>query len=205
MISIVITTYGASEWEDLAWSRAYPSTIEQGAQEVIVHHERDLTIGPARNAAGRRAQGDYLLHLDADDELADGYVAAMEQAIREHPNPKMTLFQPSVSYIRKGRGTPPLVMPDKDIRTDNFLIIGTVVNRKLAQSVGGFPDYEHGFEDWGIWARCWRAGARVQQVPDAVYRAFWNPRSKHHTQWRDRKWQVATHLRVQAELFPEGV
>lgn len=200
----MITTYGGEEWRELAWSRAYPSAASQGAYEVIVHHEPELEIGPARNRAGYKATGKWLCHLDADDELAPGYIEAMQDAILLH-NDNNVLFQPAVQYVRKNVVAPPLVMPEKDLRSDNYLVVGTVVNRNLLQSVGGFSDYPHGFEDWSAWAKCWRAGARVVPVPEAVYVAYINPRSKHRQLWRDRKSQVALHLRVQAELFPEGV
>jgi hypothetical protein len=115
------------------------------------------------------------------------------------------LFQPSVRYVRKGRAPAPTMTPVADLRVDNFLVIGTVVHKPLFMHVGGFNDEPHGFEDWTCWAKCWKAGAQIVQVPDAVYRAYINPRSAHRVAWRDRKWQVETHLRVQAELFPEGV
>lgn len=201
MISVVITTYGEPSWEELAWDRAWPSAIDQAA-EVIVHHEDGLMIGPARNAAAQRATGDWLCFLDADDELAPDYIEQMEAAIAVNTN-KRVLLQPSVSYVRKGRPAPPLLIPEKDLRSDNYLVVGTVVHRNVFQAAGGFSDYPHGFEDWSLWAKCWKQGARVVPVPQAVYYAHVNPRSKHRLMWRDRKLQVETHLRVQAELFPE--
>jgi len=204
-ISIVITTYGDERWKELSWSRAYPSTLEQGALEVIVHHEPDLPIGPARNAAGLLASGDYLCHLDADDELAPGYIAAMQQAIDRAADPSMALFYPTVRYMRKNRAQADLLRPIGDLRHDNFMVIGTAVERRLFQSVGGFSNYDHGYEDWSAWAKCWKAGASVIPVPQAVYIAHINPQSAHRVRWRNRKEQVAGHMRVQAELFPEGV
>lgn len=205
MISVVITTYGEDHWRDLAWSRAYPSALDQGAEEIIVHHEPDLPIGPARNAAGLLASGEYLCHLDADDELAPGYLDAMETAIQSAETPLTTLFYPTVRYIRKNRAQSDLLRPIGDLRHDNFMVIGTVVGRELFQSVGGFSNYGHGYEDWSAWAKCWKAGATVTAVPQAVYVAYINPQSQHRIRWRNRTEQVAEHLRVQAELFPEGV
>lgn len=202
MISVVITTYGDTLWRDMAWSRAYPSTQEQGAYEVIVHHEPDLQIGPARNRAAAKATGEWLCFLDADDELEDEYVAEMTNAICSMERPEPALLQPAVRYVRKGRAPAPVLLPIKDLSVDNFLVIGTVLRRKLFQDVGGFNDYPHGFEDWSLWAKCWKAGAAVWPVPNAIYRAHINPQSKHRQMWRDRRVQVETHLRVQAELFP---
>ncbi len=80
-------------------------------------------------------------------------------------------------------------------------MIGTLIQRELFLEIGGFPEYPHGFEDWAVWAKAWKAGAKIVKVPDAIYRAHVNPHSKHKTAWRDRKTQVETHNRVRAELF----
>lgn len=205
MISIIIPTYGDDAWRDMAWSRAYPSCVEQGAFEIIVHHEPDLTIGPARNAAAELASGDYLLFLDADDELETGYVEAMREAVDRNDYPRKMLFQPAVRYLRKGgQMVNPIMIPTKDLSHDNYLVIGTLVHHWMFEQVGGFSDYPHGFEDWSCWAKCWKAGAKITPVPKAIYNAYINPQSQHRQMWRDKKTQVATHLRVQAELFPEG-
>jgi glycosyltransferase involved in cell wall biosynthesis len=200
-ISIVITTYGEDEWRELAWSRAYPSVVDQGADDIVVHHAPDLTIGPARNLSSSLATGDHLIHLDADDELEPGYVQEMRQAAEGRTQP--TLYQPAVRYMRKQQMANPILIPTKDLRTDNFLVIGTMCPASLFREVGGFSDYPHGFEDWSCWAKLWKAGCEIVQVPHATYRAHINPQSAHRTLWRDRQSQVAMHLKVQAELFPE--
>ena len=202
-MSVIITTYGDQAWLDLAWSRAWPSAQDQGAYEVIVHHDDGQSIGPARNNAAAKATGEWLCFLDADDELEHEYIRAMTDAICSPLRPEPALLQPAVRYLRKGRMQDPILIPFKDLRTDNFLVIGTVVRRRLFEQVGGFGDYPHGFEDWSCWAKCWKAGAQIFPVPHAIYNAHINPHSKHREMWRDRRTQVATHLRVQKELFPE--
>ena len=203
MISIVITTYGEDEWATTAQQCAYPSALKQlpHAYEVITHHEPDLTIGPARNKAAELATGEWLCFLDADDELEDSYLRHMTDAICVEGRPEPALLQPSVCYVRKGHKGPVTLNPQKDLTVDNYLIIGTVLRRELFNEVGGFNDYPHGFEDWSLWAKAWKAGAGIIKVPDAVYRYFYNPRSKHKQGWRDRKCQVETHQRVAKEIF----
>lgn len=114
------------------------------------------------------------------------------------------LLTPAVSYVRKNRRATPMFHPIGDLRSDNYLVVGTLVERDLFEKVGGFSDYPHGFEDWSLWAKCWKEGAQVVQVPLAVYIAHVNQNSKHRQGWRNRKWQVAMHERVRDELFPEG-
>lgn len=202
--SILISTYGNEAWKDLAQTRALPSTDGQGACEVLVMHEPDATISEVRNANADCARGEWLLHLDADDELAPGYLDAM-RAARDRTDVIMetdrVLFTPAVSHVKKGRPAAPFFF-DRGIslRQDNWLVVGTLVHRDLFFEVGGFGDYPHGFEDWSLWSKCFRVGAEIVKVPDAVYVYHHNPQSKHKQGWRDRKWQVETHQRVVREL-----
>jgi GT2 family glycosyltransferase len=112
-----------------------------------------------------------------------------------------TLLTPAVRHVKKGKPAAPFFF-DRGIslRQDNWLVVGTLVHKDLFNEVGGFGDYPHGFEDFSLWSKCYRAGARVVKVPDAVYVYHHNPQSKHKQGWRDRKWQVETHQRVVREL-----
>lgn len=201
-IEVIIATYGDDAWRTLALQRAYVSVQEQGPDHSrILHHDPWGTRATSLNDGAARTTGEWLIFLDADDELAPGYLGAMRRALEQQTDGKQSLFTPAVQQIRKGRPGPPIFF-DRGIslRDDNWLVIGTMIHRDLFHRVGGFPEYPHGFEDWALWSKCFRLGATVVKVPDAVYRYYHNPQSAHKRGWRDRKTQVATHLRIKAEL-----
>ena len=204
-VSILIATYGEESWSQLALNRAFPSALDQGAHEIHTGHSPGTSISEARNALAEMAKGDWLCFLDADDELGGGYLAAMQQAYerRRRDDGTPPLLTPAVSYVRNGRRQTPRFLTGHDLSQNNYLVVGTLVQRDLFMQVGGFSDYPHGFEDWSLWAKCWKAGAEVVQVKRAVYIAHWNPTSKHRLAWRDRRWQVKMHQQVQRDLFPE--
>jgi hypothetical protein len=102
--------------------------------------------------------------------------------------------------VRNGRAGPATFFKEVPLRQANWLVIGTLVHRDLFWEVGGFPEAEHGLEDWALWSKCVRAGAEIVKVPDAIYRYWANPQSMHRQMWRDKKTQVAAHRRVAQEL-----
>lgn len=197
-ISVVAATYGDWKWQTMS-DRAVLSTYDQNAHEVIAHHEPDGTVTTSRNAAAQQTTGDWLCFLDADDELAPGYIATMLLAISH--NDERTLLTPAVQTVRPGR-TPgvPSFFREVPLRQANWLVVGTLIHRDLFFEVGGFHEAEHGYEDWGLWSKCARVGATVVKVPGAVYRYHVSPNSMHRVLWRDKARQRASHARVAAEL-----
>jgi glycosyltransferase involved in cell wall biosynthesis len=199
-ISVVIATYGGYEWSIMGTERALPSADNQDADDVTMVYRREGTRATSLNDGADEAKGDWLIFLDADDELAPGYVGAMRRALEQHPDGKV-LFTPAVQHIRKGRPAPPAFMKEVDMRGGNWLVIGTMVSRALFNEVGGFHEHPHGLEDWNFFARCVRAGANIVRVKDAVYRAFVNPQSEHHKLQRRRGEYMEAYERARVDAW----
>lgn len=174
-VSILIATYGDPAWGELAWSRAYPSAMTEGAFEVITNHcdSEDCTLAESRNHAAGQAAGDWLCHLDADDELCPGYLDAMASAASGRGD---VLLAPAVSY-----GGPAGIPNRGGWPSVNECVIGTLVPRALFLEVGGFRELPS-LEDYDLWLRCVKAGARIVHVPDAVYCAHVTPGSRNSDQ-----------------------
>ena len=187
--SIVIATYGDDSWEELANQRALPTARSQDPHEVLIGHDPDGDISSVRNALAAEAKGDWLLFLDADDEIAPGFLAAMKRALMQERRADDTplLLTPAISYVKKGTPQGPKFWPECSFETGNWLVIGTLVEKSLFDKVGGFRPFPHGLEDWNLWARCVRSGARIVKVRKAIYFAHWNDNSKHHQLMRNMK------------------
>lgn len=200
--SIVIATYGDPGWEELAWSRAYPSTVGQGMREpfdgsveTIVHHVEDGTLAQARNQAAARAEGEWICHLDADDELEPFYIHEMYRALlllwhgdgANHPGfpiPDL-LLAPAVRYWAADGREPGAGIPNLGgWPAVNEAVIGTLVPRIAFLETGGFRERADDgtplslYEDYDAWLRLVDAGAQLMHVPEAVYRAHVRPNSR---------------------------
>ena len=200
-ITVVIATYGDHEWNKLACERALPSTDEH--EPAVVIYQREGTRASSLNEGAAQATGEWLIFLDADDEFAPGYMGAMRRALEQHGTDgnHEVLLTPAVQQIRKGRPRPPFFFPECSLETGNWLVIGTMIRREFFLDIGGFHEHPHGLEDWNLWARAVRAGARIVKVPGAVYRAHMNPTSKHHALQRNRPAYMQAYEAARADAW----
>lgn len=169
-VTIAIATYGDDSWRELADGRARPSA---DAQEVpiVQAHLPDGTLAQARNQALAEVQTEFVIFLDADDELAPGYVFWMGQGIAD-------LRSPAIAQTMYGQALGPSFMPKvfqhrhhcdaECLRYGNWMVVGTAARTQLVRDVGGWEEFPWS-EDWQLWAKCWRAGATVEAVHRAVY------------------------------------
>lgn len=201
-VTVAVATYGDQGWIDLATRRAVPSALAQDASVVHVHGD---TLHDARNAALAKVETEWVVFLDADDELSPGYVDAMAAGTAD-------LRAPAVSYVHRGRADLarlPRVAGHQHVCTagclayGNWLVIGSAVRTDMVRRVGGWRDFPWS-EDWDLWVRCWQAGASVEAVPDAVYRAYVRHDSRNRAPDRRSKMEAhrmiarANHLPVPA-------
>lgn len=184
--TVIVTAFGDQSWVDLALERAVPSAEAQGVPVILSH---GTSVASSRNDGAAKADTEWLIFLDADDELAPGYVEAMARADGD-------LRAPSVSYVHHGLPDPPLSLADRNIRHLNPCVIGTAVRKTLFERVGGFHD-EPIYEDWALWLRCVNAGATIEHVLDAVYLAHVRDGSRNNAETNLRR---RTYREIKARL-----
>lgn len=163
------------QWRRLAQNRAIPSAKRLGLPVV---EGLGPTVMDARNNGLDQVTTEWVLHLDADDELEPGYVKAMAQG-------RADVRAPSVRYVNERTPNawervvpyvPRVAGHSHDCAGDclpygNWLVIGSVVRTELVHRVGGWRDYDWS-EDWDLWLRCHLAGATIEAIPSAIYRAY---------------------------------
>lgn len=192
-VTVVVATYGEDRWHRLAQERAVPSAIDAGAPVI---HAVGADLADARNTGLSRVPTRFVCFLDADDELEPGYFQAISRSTAD-------LRVPAVRYVRPKRTTSP-IMPrvaghqhhdctGECLAFGNWMVIGTVAPTRLLMKVGGFRDFDWS-EDWDLWVRCWQAGATIEAVTDAVYRAHVRMDSRNRAP--DRQVKLANHQAI---------
>lgn len=171
-VTIVVATFGAERWRELAAARAIPSALAQGVPVVAIHGGD--SIADARNAALQLVETDWMIYLDSDDELEAGYVEALRRVQTGD------LLAPSVRMVVDGIPGEVESLAARNMDTMNPCVIGTAVRRSAIEAVGGWLD-EPAWEDWSLFRRIWWTGGIIVHVPDAVYRVHVDPLGRNST------------------------
>lgn len=134
----------------------------------------------ARNVGANAATGDMILFVDADDEVAPGYLDAMAAALRRHEFVSAAFDSESLNASWVG-GTRRKFQVTGLSDTFGFLPFagggGLGIRREVFDRVGGFDaTYWRSGEDIDF---CWRvqlSGAELHFVPEATARIAWRSR-----------------------------
>jgi hypothetical protein len=205
-IGVCIGTYGDyRRWADILNARAWPSVARQTARPAFTRWVHGKTLHDARNHAAadfdrrrRSKPGDWLVFLDADDELDPRYLEAIHDAATDLDGADWLLQPATIGVYPDGtEDAAPVVIPPKPLLDGNYLVIGTAVRSAQFHRVGGFADWPY-CEDWDLWIRCWLDGAQSKPVPDAIYRVHVNPTSRNNC---DRATQVRVYNQIRSQYL----
>lgn len=167
-VGVVIGTYGdMGEWVPFV-QRASASVDVQTRPADVVKWEHSDTLQHARNHGAGSVDTDWLIFLDADDELDPEYIEQMLAVVETESG---DIIQPATLgvYVDGSEDDYSVVIPKRDLAQSNYLVIGSMCRAELFFAVGGFDEYPI-LEDWDLWQRMVLSGGRITQAPKAIYR-----------------------------------
>ena len=149
------------------------------ADILVLHYYFKENSGPgqSRNYGAERANGDYLLILDSDVVLPEGYLQAVEDTLRQNPteafggpdaaHPSFTPVQKAISYSMTSFFTTGGIRGGKT-KLDKFYprSFNMGIRRDVYLQLGGFSKMRFG-EDIDFSYRIVEAGYKPQLFPDA--------------------------------------
>ena len=125
----------------------------------------------AANAARQKASGEYLLLLDARDELAEHALYLIAEEIGAHPGADV-VFGDEDSVDAQGRLHDPIFKPDWNLDlfySTNYLGRAFAARTARVAEVGGFRDGFGGSRGYDLLLRIVARTGAIRHVPFAIY------------------------------------
>ncbi|HEX5925414.1 MAG TPA: glycosyltransferase, partial [Baekduia sp.] len=200
-VSVVIPAYQAAETLEETLASLAAQTHEHWEAIVVDDGSRDATlavaqsvaardprvrplpkanagVSAARNAGIAEARHPWLLFLDADDLLVPHALERFVDAVTGASSYDLAYSGWERLMADGRRVDETMAMEPADLfgmfaQTCAFAIHACLVRRSLVTALGGFDESLVTCEDWDLWQRLVRTGARAVQIPErlAVYRA----------------------------------
>lgn len=164
-VGVVTGVFGDDKWDELALKLAAPSVEAQTVKcEYIL--SRGKTLAEARNDGAKALDTEWIIFLDADDMLDSVYVESMLDDVDASG-----VRQPStIGFYEDGSMDEQAnLIPKKDLKFGNYLVIGSMCRREDFLAVGGFDPALLALEDWDLWLRMSKAGVTIGARPKAIY------------------------------------
>lgn len=129
---------------------------------VIYIYQKNKGLSGARNTGIKKATGEYIMCLDADDKLNPG-------AIEEHMklvDDDLTIAQCALMEFdeRHVIAVPTTPTGLQRIMTGNTIFCNAMFSKRVWEAVGGYDEHETlrwGWEDYEFWIRCLEYGCHV--------------------------------------------
>jgi len=148
-----------------------------GTMDVRYYDKPNSGPGQSRNFGAEHAQGDYLIVLDSDVVLPDGYLQAVDDELNREPadafggpdaaHPSFTPTQKAISYSMTSFFTTGGIRGGKK-KLDKFYprSFNMGIKRDVYQQLGGFSKMRFG-EDIDFSIRIFKAGCKCRLFPEA--------------------------------------
>lgn len=176
-VTVCIATFGSREWEERGWNLAFKTD----AKNILVNHGK--TLAESRNELIHSVSTEYIVFLDADDELESGYLEAMAKGNADVRVPMVRYVKNGVrqfaSFPRVARCLHEGACGPACLPLGNYVVIGAAARTDALRAVGGFRDWAI-YEDWDLWLRMHLNGSTFENISDAIYQANvnWNSRNR---------------------------
>lgn len=227
-VSVIIPLYDLRDFVAEAIESVLAQTVDPAAMEILVIddgstdgggeivaryaprvrclRQQNRGLSAARNAGIRASRAPFLTFLDADDRILPEKLALQLEAFGAHPELGAVytgwhcIDEAGARLPQQGRS-----VHSGDIFPD--LVLGNlmhphtvVVRRHLVEAAGGFDETLTSVEDWDLWLRLARAGARWHCVdrPLAEYRI------RRGAMHQNPRRMLENRLRVLAKIFDDA-
>jgi peptidoglycan/xylan/chitin deacetylase (PgdA/CDA1 family) len=145
----------------------------QKDSRIRVISQKQMGVSVARNTGINNAVYDWLLFLDSDDWILPQHLERLTEAIERNPHLD-AVYGGWVEVTPDGKSNQQEYSGEPNnlfaalARYCVLAIHCCIVRRSIVLEVGGFDPSLRTCEDWDLWQRIARTGARFGSIPDAL-------------------------------------
>jgi len=189
-VSVIIPCYNQGKYLEDALTSVYNQTFQDleiiiindgstdDSQEitdkiehpkVIKIHQVNKGVVSARNEGIKRASGEFILPLDADDKIAPTYIEKAVYHIEKNPNLGIVYCEAELfgEEIKKW-DLPPYTL--LNMLKANCIFCTALFRKKDWEDVGGYKEQQKNFwEDYDFWLSLIEMGREVFQIPEVLF------------------------------------
>jgi glycosyltransferase involved in cell wall biosynthesis len=175
----------------------------QHAGRISLLHTERVGPYPARNLGLRRARGEFVAFLDADDWWE---ATALEKLHAALVGARADLAYSGWQNVGEGLASEPYVPPEYErgdpveafLRTTPWPIHAALVRRSIVERLGGFSERRFSSMDYDFWLRALALTRNMVRVPETLAYYRWHgPGQVSAVKWR----QVLDALAVQQDFI----
>jgi glycosyltransferase involved in cell wall biosynthesis len=150
-----------------------PAVLERLRQEpcdvplAVLRQENSGHPARARNAGVMLARGELIVCLDADDQLAPGFVEACVDTLARAPHASI-VYGPQLDHGSTCAYEAHLPVGENLLVDRNRFGSATLFTRAAWEEAGGY-DPTVGYEDWDFWLACVERGRRAVRAAGALW------------------------------------
>lgn len=137
-------------------------------QNLTYLKQENSGVSIARNNGARKAKGEFLIFLDADDLIKPSYI---EKCIQKFDLPDTKIVYTDARMF--GRCTElwnlPIYTNFRDFLKDNIIYISAVIRRNDFINANGFDTELTHYEDWDLWISILKNGGNVIKINEELF------------------------------------
>jgi len=138
---------------------------------IKIIHKENGGVSETRNRAVKESTGDYILPLDADDMILDGYLKTGVNIIRN--NPEISPVYCDTHHIGEMKGLEKRPEWSKErLLSGPFIVNSSMYSREAFESTEGYNTKMKGWVDYDLWVQMMDAGFKGKRIPKGLFVYF---------------------------------